>query len=103
MVGKVDQAWCATGSGMLARCLGAAFDPIPVFGVRVGLNSRSGKQVFSGNVTLLDSGYEFAKETRVSAPFDSCGNYDRKAWELASKRGKGKVLFWNVMGSHKPV
>ena len=35
MGGNVDQVWAATGSGMLARCLGKAFDPIPVHGVIV--------------------------------------------------------------------
>ncbi len=97
-VGKVDQVWCATGSGMLARCLGEAFPDAQIHGVSVGLKSRSSKQTFSGNVVLHDCNYEFAKETRFPAPFPSCGNYDRKAWELCLQIGQGKRLFWNVLG-----
>ena len=98
LVGHVDQVWCATGSGMLARCLGEAFPDLPIFGVRVGLASRNSKQHFSSNVTLLKSAYDFAETTKATAPFPSCGNYDRKAYELAVKHGKGKILFWNVLG-----
>ena len=103
LAGPVDQVWCATGSGMLARCLGVAFDPIPVIGVSVGLESKSAKQAFTSNVSLISSLYDFAKETRASAPFPSCGNYDRKAWELCAAQREGYALFWNVMGHHGPV
>lgn len=97
-VGSVDQVWASTGSGMLARCLGEAFSPTPVVGVRVGLGSRSEKQTFTNNVTLMSSRYEFAKETKATAPFPSCGNYDRKAWEMAQEHSEGLTLFWNVLG-----
>jgi len=98
LVGHIDQVWCATGSGMLARCLGQAFAGIPVYGVRVGLESRNSKQNFPSNVRLLTSRYDFAQQTKATAPFPSCGNYDRKAWELAQVHGKGRILFWNVLG-----
>lgn len=97
MVGPVDQVWAATGSGMLARCLGEAFAPIPVFGVAVGLSSRHEKQAFSSNVTLIQAPYDFAQECRQQAPFPACANYERKAWEICEKQSKGRVLFWNVL------
>ncbi len=97
-VGHMDEIWCATGSGMLARCLSEAFPDAQIHGVSVGLKSRSGKQAFAGNVTLHDCDYEFAKETKFPSPFPSCGNYDRKAWELCLRLGQGKRLFWNVLG-----
>jgi len=97
-VGKVDQVWCATGSGMLARCLAEAFPDAEVHGVVVGLRSRNEKQTFKSNVTLHGSDYDFAQETKATSPFPSCGNYDRKAWEISQKLGRGRILFWNVLG-----
>tara|TARA_E500000331_G_scaffold57142_3_gene51334 strand:+ start:1970 stop:2695 length:726 start_codon:yes stop_codon:yes gene_type:complete len=97
MVGKVDQVWAATGSGMLARCLGKAFDPIPVHGVVVGLASRNEKQTYSPNVTLHKYPKDFSWSCGYKAPFPSCGNYDLKAWEMCQKLSKGKTLFWNVL------
>lgn len=98
LAGPIDQVWAATGSGMLARCLGVAFYPTPVFGVSVGLDSRHSKQKFTDNVTLVQAPYDFARETKAKAPFPSCGNYDRKAWEACVAQSRGKVLFWNVLG-----
>ena len=98
MVGKVDEIWAATGSGMLARCLGRAFPDTSVHGVIVGLRSRNAKQEFGGNVTLHEAPYDFSRETKATAPFPSDGNYDRKAWEMCQARSNGKVLFWNVLG-----
>lgn len=102
-VGAIDEVWCCCGSGMLTRCLGTAFPDASVIGVMVGLKSRSGKQAMPGNVRLIDSGYEFADECRDTAPFDSCGNYDRKAWAMcaaeARRRPDVRRLFWNVGGS----
>lgn len=98
MVGNVDQVWAATGSGMLARCLGQAFYPTPVHGVVVGLASRNQKQQYPSNVTLHEYPKQFSWSCSYSAPFPTCGNYDRKAWELCHKLSKGTVLFWNVLG-----
>jgi hypothetical protein len=97
--GPFDEVWAASGSGMLARCLGLAFPSSQVFGVAVGLGSRHGAQAFPPNVKLLESGYEFSEECEASAPFDSCPNYDLKAWKLCWNKAQGKrVLFWNVLG-----
>lgn len=102
MDGWVDEVWCATGSGMLARCLGLAFPKSRIRAVVVGLRSRNGSQRFSKNVELIEAPYRFEQSTRATAPFPSCGNYDRKAWEqMAAARaadpGKRR-LFWNVLG-----
>lgn len=101
-LGRVDQVWCATGSGMLARCLGRAFPDARVFGVTVGLASRNQRQVFPPNVELVPCPYDFAQVTPATAPFPSCGNYDRKAWEQLKARSSGRVLFWNVLGDQAP-
>lgn len=96
-VGHMDEVWCATGSGMLARCLSEAFPDAQIHGVVVGLKSRNEKQPFKSNVQLHECAYDFAEETKTAAPFPSCGNYDRKAWELCTKLGQGRRLFWNVL------
>lgn len=104
-IGQLDEVWCATGSGMLARCLGRAFPAAKVFGVVVGLKSRNQAQAFPPNVELVDCPYDFAEECRARAPFPSCLNYDAKAWEQLKARshaGPGRALFWSVLGDRAP-
>lgn len=102
-VGPIDEVWCATGSGMLARCLGRAFPQSRVLGVTVGLASRNQKQAFPPNVQLVSCPYDFAEQTPFASPFPSCGNYDRKAWEQLKARSRGRALFWNVLGDRPPA
>jgi hypothetical protein len=103
-VGPMDEVWCATGSGMLARCLGRAFPESRIKGVVVGLRSRNQAQNFPPNVELIDCPYDFAEPCRSLAPFPSCLNYDAKAWEqlVARSSDSGRVLFWNVAGNTPP-
>lgn len=96
--GSPDQVWCATGSGMLARCLSRGFPHSEVNAVAVGLASRHKAQDFGPNVVLHTAPYKFEKETKQRAPFPSDGNYDRKAWEFCVRQSLGSVLFWNVAG-----
>lgn len=95
-VGDPDEVWCCVGSGMLARCLGRAFPHSAVHGVAVGLASRHDAQSFPANVILHPAGYRFEQASKAGAPFPSCPNYDRKAWEVCRARARGRVLFWNV-------
>jgi hypothetical protein len=97
--GGFDQVWCAAGSGMLARCLSKAFPEAAVHAVAVGLASRHSAQQFGPSVTMHAYELEFEQETKASAPFPSCPNYDRKAWEHCRREAQGKVLFWNVLGA----
>lgn len=100
-IGDPDEIWCATGSGMLARCLGLGFPFSRVFGVRVGLDSRSSKQQFPRNVQLLPCKYDFAQACKFAVPFPSSPFYDSKAWEILKATrpdpGSSKILFWNVL------
>lgn len=98
-IGDPDEVWCATGSGMLARCLGVGFPSSQVIGVCVGLKSRHSKQTYPKNVVLVDHSLEFAQESRADCPFSSCLNYDLKAWDLCRRNAKGNALFWNVLGA----
>jgi hypothetical protein len=95
--GGFDQIWCATGSGMLARCIARAFPESQVCAVAVGLASRWENQSMPSNVEVVKSAYSFEEETTATAPFGSCPNYDRKAWEIAVRNARGRALFWNVL------
>lgn len=97
-LGGADEVWCCAGSGMLARCLAKAFPASAVHAVAVGLASRHEAQDFGPNVIMHACPYKFEQETKASAPFPSCPNYDRKAWEACVREARGRVLFWNVLG-----
>lgn len=100
-IGSPEAVWCATGSGMLARCLGQAFPESEINAVAVGLRSRHERQHMPSNVVMHDAGVPFDRENRSSCPFPCCPNYDRKAWQRAEawSQATGKRgLFWNVAG-----
>ena len=100
--GGFDEVWCATGSGMLARCLGEGFPEANIIGVKVGLDSRNEAQKYPKNVTLVRYSKDFSFATKAPVPFPSNPHYDAKAWEMLEKHRVGKlggkrVLFWNVL------
>jgi len=97
-IGDPEQVWCASGSGMLARCLGLAFPASQVQAVAVGLASRWQKQNFSSNVVITQAPEPYAKALSIDVPFPCCPNYERKAWRIYRRLGKDNSLFWNVMG-----
>jgi hypothetical protein len=100
-----EEIWCASGSGMLARCLGVAFPTARVVAVAVGLRSRWSAQAFPSNVEVRPCRLRFEQEERRPAPFSSCPNYDRKAWHACvADRAvpAARKLFWNVLGSEQP-
>lgn len=88
------EAWCAGGSGVLARGLRAAWPDtklrIVEVGRLLGLNERG--------IERYDR--PFGASARVKPPFPSDPHYDAKAWEICKqKRARaGRVLFWNVTG-----
>ena len=96
-----DEVWCASGSGMLARCLGLAFPEARVVAVAVGLRSRWAAQEFPANVSVRRATLRFEQTEWRLAPFPSCPNYDRKAWHacIADRAvPPARKLFWNVLG-----
>lgn len=97
-IGDPPEVWCATGSGMLARCLGVAFPRSRVVGVTVGLESRHAAQRFPGNVELRPAGLRFEQASRAPVPIRSHAHYDRKALALAVAHAQPGALFWNVAG-----
>jgi hypothetical protein len=91
-----DEVWCAAGSGVLARGLGAAWRMSRLHVVQVG---RTLSATATGKATVHIYPAAFGREARIKPPFPSDPHYDAKAWELClARKGSGRVLFWNVAG-----
>lgn len=98
-VGDIDEVWCATGSGMLARTLARGFPSSSIHAVPVGLASRHEAQEFGPNVVFHPSPWKFEQAIELKPPFSSCPNYDAKAWAIFERQRSGApALFWNVAG-----
>jgi hypothetical protein len=97
------EVWCASGSGMLARCLALAFPHARVMAVAVGLESRWAVQRFPPNVQVWRAPYRFEEQAATRPPFPSCPHYDSKAWELCAGSPATRRLFWNVLGWASPA
>lgn len=101
--GPFDQVWSAAGSGVLSRGLqqgvGMAGGQAAFFAVKVG---RELAQADVGAASIIRTGIHFEKESRATAGFPSCPNYDMKAWErcrtLSLASPGARILFWNVLG-----
>ncbi len=89
-----DEVWCASGSGVLARGLAAAWPHARRHVVQVG-RALSQRDVAGATVHVYP--LPFGREARIKPPFPSDPHYDAKAWELcAARKGAGRVLYWNV-------
>lgn len=91
--GPFDEVWSAAGSGVLTRGLQAGIEAGAFYAVQVGRDIDK-----PGRATIIKHPLAFEDELKTPAPFPSCPNYDRKAWQICKARAKGKALFWNVMG-----
>jgi len=92
--GPFDEVWSAAGSGVLTRGLQAGMPAARFYAVQVGRHVDD-----PGRATVIEYALPFEKELKIAVPFDSCPNYDRKAWQICrQRRGAGRVLFWNVLG-----
>lgn len=95
-----DEVWCASGSGVLARGIAAAWPNARRFCVQVG-RELSPADVAGAEIIAYDRG--FSAVARTVPPFPSDPHYDAKAWEIAkARRGAGRVLVWNVTGPAAP-
>lgn len=98
ITGDYDEVWCAAGSGVLVRGLQQGLRAARFYAVQIG---RDVTQI--GAATVVKHPLKFEQECRIHAPFPSCPNYDRKAWEMCRNQSGGRVLFWNVMGASPTV
>ena len=90
-----SKIYCAVGSGTLLKGLIQGTETARIVGVLVGAEYS---EAVPDRVTLIRYPKRFAFESKAVAPFPSCANYDRKAWEYCMKEHvKDKVLFWNVL------
>ena len=95
LVGKLDEVWCAAGSGVLIRGLQCGLEAKRFFAVQVG-HVLTPKEVSCADILVYP--LPFDRESHYPVPFPSCRNYDAKAWEYCVRFGKGRRLFWNVLG-----
>jgi hypothetical protein len=92
--GKLDQIWCAVGSGTLVQGIMSAVPATTqVYGVQVGAK-YSGKKY--PNLHIVDYPRPFKYESKLEVPFQSNAIYDRKVLEIALDKASGKALMWNV-------
>lgn len=92
----------AMSTGVLNRALQIAWPQAKSYGVAVARNIHAGEK---GNAEIHSCELPFAKESVIEPDFNSCSNYDLKAWEWLSYRPwetKETILFWNVAGNIKP-
>lgn len=91
-----DEVWCASGSGVLARGLAAAWPTARRNVVQVGRTLTEGDVA---GATIHVHPLAFERPAKSVPPFPSDPHYDAKAWEIAkARRGAGLVVFWNVTG-----
>ena len=91
-----DEVWCASGSGVLARGLAAAWPMARRNVVQVG-RELSADDVAGAQIHIAS--LPFGRPCKAKPPFPSDPHYDAKAWEIAkARRGAGLCLFWNVVG-----
>jgi hypothetical protein len=91
-----DEVWCASGSGVLARGLAAAWPKARRHAVQVGRTLTS-RDVAGATIHVYPAA--FGRAARSKPPFPSDPAYEAKAWEVTTARkGTGRVVFWNVTG-----
>lgn len=115
-----DEVWCASGSGVLARWLAAAWPQARRHVVQVG-RALDPSEVAGATIHVYPR--PFGQEARMRPPFPSDPHYDAKAWEMlmrfrngertgskgianalrpasdaTARRGAGLAIFWNVTG-----
>ena len=96
-----DEVWCASGSGVLARGLAAAWPRARRHVVEVG---RALSPADVADATIHKAGVPFGRPERERPPFPSDPHYDAKAWRVCkARRGAGLVVLWNVTGPANPM
>jgi hypothetical protein len=89
-----DEVWCASGSGVLARGLAAAWPNARRHAVQVG-RTLTPRDVAGATIHVYPA--PFGRAAHSKPPFPSDPTYEAKAWELmTARKGKGMVVFWNV-------
>ena len=91
-----DEVWCASGSGVLARALAAAWPDARRHAVQVG---RALVPADVAGATIHVYPRKFGDTADIITPFPSDPHYDAKAYGMmTARKGPGRVVFWNVAG-----
>jgi len=92
-----DEVWCASGSGVLARGLAAAWPHARRHAVQVG-RTLAPQDVAGAMIHVYPA--PFRSVAPCIPPFPCDAGYEAKAWEVAmAHKGPGQVVFWNVTGA----
>jgi hypothetical protein len=92
-----DEVWCASGSGVLARGLAAAWPHARRHAVQVG-RTLAPQDVASAIIHVYPA--PFGRSARSKTPFPCDAGYEAKAWEVTmAHKGAGRIVFWNVTGT----
>ena len=91
-----SQVWTAISSGTLSRGLQKAWPDTEFHGVVVGYVPNEKER---GRAILHYAPEKYEQKARKMPPFDSCYNYDAKAWQFIVDYANPGALFWNVAGS----
>ena len=86
-----SEVWTVSGSGTLTRALQNAWPYarfITVIIGKQGINAGKAKQYTAPEA--------FEQSAKHPPPFNSCPNYDAKAWQFYQKHAMPGALFWNV-------
>ena len=86
------EAWCAAGSGVLARSLQAAWPGARAIAVRVGAEPSLGR------ARRIDAPEKYEQPAKRPPPFPSCPEYGAKVWQFAQREACDGAVFWNVGG-----
>ena len=87
------EVWTVAGSGMLTRALQQAWPNATFHAVQIG------QEPDVGRATLHKAPEKFEQPARQPPPFESCDNYDAKAWRHIQRHASPGALFWNVAGN----
>ncbi len=90
---KPREVWCVAASGTLAAALSRAWPKASLHCIRVGAFRPL---PLGAHAYRAPEKYE--QLARHPPPFDSCLNYDAKAWHYLKRFAMRGALFWNVAG-----
>jgi len=86
------EVWTVAGSGVLTRALQQAWPDAEFHAVAIGKDPQVGR------AKLYEAPEKFEDPAKQPPPFESCNNYDAKAWRFIKEHASEGALFWNVAG-----
>lgn len=90
------EVWCVAGSGTLTRALQRAFPDATHHAVQIGRDPDVGE------AKLWKAPEAFEDDATDPPPFQSCSNYDAKAWRFIKEHASPGALFWNLGADIEP-